>query len=145
MENLKITKEIATENMEKRKDKAKQRYDQHSKLPTFQLFDKVLLKNHQVPIGLSPKLVDKYDGPYFISELGPNYTYKVRRCSDRKEHKSFMNAQQLKHYHDPAIYRQIRNNDNDVDNDGNNDVANDVNVDQNNDDNVDQRKSERQC
>ena len=111
LENLKITQDIATQNINDRKQKAKQRYDQHSKEPKFRIFDKVLLKVHQVPVGLSPKLVEKYEGPYYISEMGPNYTYKIRSCTNRKEHKSLVNASELKHYHDPNILSQ-QNNDN---------------------------------
>ena len=58
----------------------------------------VLLRQFKTPVGKSPKLIDKYDGPYYISELGPNYTYKSRRCSDHKEMKSLVNASRLRHY-----------------------------------------------
>ena len=103
--NLEIVHEIATKNIKKSQEKSKERFDKHAKTPTFNLFDKVLIKANKIPVGLSPKLAEKYQGPYFISELGPNHTYKIRRCSNRKELKSFMNATQLKKYFDPAIER----------------------------------------
>ena len=103
--NLEIVHEIATKNIKKSQEKSKERFDKHAKTPTFNLFDKVLIKANKIPVGLSPKLAEKYQGPYFISELGPNHTYKIRRCSNRKEPKSFMNASELKKYFDPAIER----------------------------------------
>ena len=105
IENISLAKEIAEENIKKHQQKYKERFDQNAKVPNFKLFDKVMIKTHKVPVGLSHKLVDKYQGPYFISELGPNYTYKIRDCKDRKEVKSFLNASQLKHYFDPEIER----------------------------------------
>ena len=103
--NLQTVHEVASKNIKKSQEKSKERFDKHAKVPNFKLFDKVLIKSNKVPIGLSPKLAEKYQGPYFISELGPNHTYKIRRCSTRKELKSFMNASQLKKYYNPDIER----------------------------------------
>ncbi|CAC5357756.1 unnamed protein product [Mytilus coruscus] len=69
------------------------------------LRDKVLLKEHVVPVGRSPKLVDKFNGPYYITDCGPNFTYKLRRCSDQKELKAMVNASNLRQYVDPTDYR----------------------------------------
>lgn len=65
----------------------------------------MLIKANKIVVGLFPKLAEKYQGPYFMSELGRNHTYKIRRCSNRKELKSFMDASQIKRYFDPAIVR----------------------------------------
>lgn len=65
-----------------------------------------MIKSHKVPIGLSPKLVEKYQGQFYISEIGPNFTYKIRDCKERKEVKSFLNALQIKDYNDSEIDRQ---------------------------------------
>ena len=78
LSNLKITQDLATENIKQKQAKAKERHDRNSKIPQFQLRDLVLLRQHVVPVGRSPKLVDKYKGPYYITEMGPNYTYKLR-------------------------------------------------------------------
>lgn len=120
IENINLANDIAKQNIEKNQEKSKERFDQKTKVPDFKLFDKVLIKSHKVPIGLSPKLVDKYQGPYYISEIGPNFTYKIRDCKERKEVKSFMNAIQLKHYNDPEIDRQhlTENSCTDVQNEG---------------------------
>lgn len=98
LENLKITHEIAKENIAENQLKSKERYDARAKEPSFRLNQMVLLQQFKTPVGKSPKLIDKYDGPYYISELGPNFTYKLRRCSNHKELKSYVNASRLKDY-----------------------------------------------
>ena len=103
--NLKITQDLATKNMKLRQAKAKDRYDRNSKITQFRLRDLVLLRQHVVPVSRSPKLVDKYKGPYYITELGPNYTYKLRFCSTNKEVKSMINAKELKMYKDPRDHQ----------------------------------------
>ncbi|CAC5392663.1 unnamed protein product [Mytilus coruscus] len=82
--NLKITQDLAAQNIKFKQAKMKERYDINTKIPEFRLRDKVLLKEHVVPVGRSPKLVDKFNGPYYITDCGPNFTYKLRRCSDQK-------------------------------------------------------------
>ena len=100
IQKLKVSQEIATENLKIAKEKAKLRHDQNAKEPTFQLNDLVLLRNTRVREGLSTKLADKYTGPYYIVEVGPNHTYKLRNCADNKLLASLMNASRLKLYHD---------------------------------------------
>ncbi|CAG2257306.1 unnamed protein product [Mytilus edulis] len=73
--------------------------------PEFRLHDKVLLRLHRTPVGKSPKLIDKYEGPYYITKIGPNYTFRLRKCSDHKELKSVVNASRLKHYSNPRNHR----------------------------------------
>lgn len=51
-------------------------------------------------------MFEKLEEPYRIVELGPNFTYKLRRLSDNKPHASMMNASNLKYYHDPEIHKQ---------------------------------------
>lgn len=64
IENINLANDIAKENIEKNQEKSKERFDQKTKVPDFKLFDKVLIKSNKVPIGLSRKLVEKYQGPY---------------------------------------------------------------------------------
>ena len=54
---------------------------------------------------MSSKLYVKAEGPYSIIECGPNYTYKIKRCSDNKVNPSLINATNLKRYHDPNTHR----------------------------------------
>ena len=99
--NLKITHEIATQNVKDKQEKSKQYFDKKTKTPEYKLRDLVLLRDFRTPIGKSPKLVDKYLGPFYISELGPNYTYRLRRTDDHREFKTLVNASRLKPYTSP--------------------------------------------
>lgn len=73
--------------------------------PEFRLHDKVLLRLHRTPVGKSPKLIDKYEGPYYITKIGPNYIFRLCKRSDHKELKSVVNACRLKHYSNPRNHR----------------------------------------
>lgn len=108
LENLKVHDKIAKEIIRWHQEQNKIRHDLEANVPNFHLgdLDLVLIKVNKVPKGLSSKLFDKSEGPYRIVELGPNFTYKLRRCSDNKLHASMMNASNLKYYHDPEIHRQ---------------------------------------
>ena len=86
--------------MKLRQAKTKDSNDRNSKIPQFRLRDLVLLRQHVVPVGRSPKLVDKCIGPYYITEIGSNYTYKLRFCSTNKEVKSIINAKEFIMYKD---------------------------------------------
>lgn len=69
-----------------------------TKIPDFQIGDKVLLKIHKVPKGVSGKLYDISGGPFLISEKGPNYTYKLIRVSNMRPLKSLINASNIRLY-----------------------------------------------
>ena len=105
MANLKMSHQIARENDEYHQQLNKQRHDRHTKLPNFKVGDQVMMTIHQFPKSQSAKLYDKAQGPYRIIALGPNYTYKLRRCSDNKVHQSLISAIHLKHFYDPKVYR----------------------------------------
>ncbi|CAC5367310.1 unnamed protein product [Mytilus coruscus] len=105
IENLRITREIAKENVKLRREKSKEYYDRKTAEPEFRLHDKVLLRLHRTPVGKSPKLIDKYEGPFYITKIGPNYTFRLRKCSDHKELMSVVNASRLKHYSNPRNHR----------------------------------------
>ena len=62
-----------------------------------------------VPVSRSPKLIEKYKGPYYITELGTNYTYKLRFYGTSKEVKSITNGKEVIMYKDPRDH-QIRPN-----------------------------------
>ena len=103
MKHLKVVKRIATENTIKTRRKTKERYDKNSTEPTFALRDQVMVHNKVVGKGLSPKFANQYDGPYYIVDVGPKRTYKLRRVSDDKEVKSQIHADRLKLYHKPCF------------------------------------------
>ena len=64
--------------------KRQKRHDVNAKVPTFIIGDLVLLKFTVVQESLSRKLVDKFKGPYYIVELGPNHTYKLKNHETNK-------------------------------------------------------------
>ncbi|XP_071085734.1 uncharacterized protein [Haliotis cracherodii] len=101
LENLKVAKAIARENMETSQEINKAYQHPKSQEPNFSLGQQVFLHNPAVTKGLSPKLTQPWKGPYYISATGPNHTFKLHRCSDNMEHKSMVHANRLK----PVILR----------------------------------------
>ena len=81
--------------------KYKEQFDKKSKAPSFREGQKVWLYCTKRQVGLSPKMCNKWLGPYYISEARDNFTYKLRRCSDNKLMLSPVHANRLKQYHDP--------------------------------------------
>lgn len=52
-------------------------------------------------VGLTPKLVQKWTGPYYIVKAFDNYTYKLANCETHKRIKSLIHSNRLKPFHDP--------------------------------------------
>ena len=86
-------------------EKSKQHHDKKAKMPDFKVSDRVLLKSMKVPKGHSPKLYTKHEGPFYITELGPNFTYKLTSCADHTEIKCLINASRLQRYVKPDLVR----------------------------------------
>lgn len=105
LERLKAAKEIAGTNIKISQEKSKQRHDLKAKDPNLKVGDHVLLKSLKVPQGYSPKLYPKNKGPFYITELGPNFTYKLRSCADHSEVKCLINASRLRKYVNPEPVR----------------------------------------
>ncbi|KAK3086461.1 hypothetical protein FSP39_018761 [Pinctada imbricata] len=102
MSHLKIVKDIAAQNIKKAQVKQKEQYDKKTTTPNFRIGQSVLMHTTRVPQGLSPKLHNPWDGPFYIAAIGPNNTYKIRRCSTHKELKSYIHANRLKAYNNPT-------------------------------------------
>ena len=64
--NLPFGWNLAKEHIKKSASKMKENYDKNLKLENLKVGEKVLITNHQVKIGLSPKLAPKYLGPFRI-------------------------------------------------------------------------------
>uniref|UniRef100_A0A8W8JGD3 Uncharacterized protein n=1 Tax=Magallana gigas TaxID=29159 RepID=A0A8W8JGD3_MAGGI len=62
---------------------------------------RVWLYCSHVPKGKSPKLLQKWVGPYLVIYQRPNHTFKLRRDSYHKILKSLVHAKRLKTYHSP--------------------------------------------
>ena len=101
LRQLETTRKIATENIKAAQVKYKYQFDKRSQEPKFQPADRVWLYCTKVAPGKAPKLHRKWAGPYYITLLGPNHTYKVRNCATNKEVKSLINGVRLKPYYDP--------------------------------------------
>ena len=92
--------EIARQNMNVSRDKAKEFYDKKAKVPDFKVHDKVLLHNKYTKPGMSPKLSNKYIGPFEIVAAGPPFTFKLKDCKTNRINQTLVNANRLKHYHE---------------------------------------------
>ena len=101
LKQLETTCKIAKENIRAAQAKYKCQFDKMSQEPKFQPADKVRLYFNKVAPGKAPKLHRKWAGPYYITLLGPNHTYRIRNCATNKEVKSLINGVRLKPYYDP--------------------------------------------
>ena len=101
LRQLETTRKIATRNIKAAQVKYKHQFDKRAQEPKFQPADRVWLYCTKVAPGKAPKLHRKWAGPYYITLLGPNHTYKVRNCATNKEVKSLINGVRLKPYYDP--------------------------------------------
>ena len=96
--NVEEAREIAKANMEKAQKRYKYYYDRNVKTPSYATGDQVLVYNPHVPKGNVSKLWKKWTGPYYITQEGPNHTYKLRLCADNKPLTALVHANRLKPY-----------------------------------------------
>jgi hypothetical protein len=99
--NLKLSKSIALDNMQQAQKQSKTRHDKKSVDPMYITGNLVWLFYPKVPVGLSPKFHKKWRGPYYITQVGPNFTYQLRDCENNKMMKSLVHANRLKRFFDP--------------------------------------------
>ncbi|VDI13638.1 Hypothetical predicted protein [Mytilus galloprovincialis] len=99
--NVLLAREIAKENSLEAQQKYKAQHDKNAREATFKIRDKVWMDTKTTPVGYSRKLCNKWQGPYYITEVTGKNTYKLRRCSDDVPIKGPVNANRLKQYHDP--------------------------------------------
>ena len=67
-----------------------------------------MLKKHNITPGLSKKLGHKFDGPFYITKVGPNHTFNLRRQSNHKPIRPRIHANRLKPYYNPVLHRYGR-------------------------------------
>ena len=101
LQNLEVCRKIAGENIKDAQDKYKYQYDKRSKLPEYRPAQRVWLYCTKVPVGKAPKLHRKWVGPYYITMIGPNHTFRLRNVRTNLEVKTLINAIRLKPYYDP--------------------------------------------
>ena len=102
LQNLEICRKLAGENIKAAQEKYKHQHDKYSQLPKYRPAQRVWLYCTKVPQGKAPKLHRKWVGPYYITMIGPNHTFRLRNAQTNLEVKSLVNAARLKPYFDPA-------------------------------------------
>ena len=96
IDNVRVARQIAHENILRNQQHMKQYYDRNSSLPKYKLGDIVWLHDPTTPVGFSRKLKLRWRGPYRISEIGPNATYKLRHYNTDLPTDTLINAQRIK-------------------------------------------------
>jgi hypothetical protein len=109
LKKIKITREIARENLQRAQESMKEKHDQSAHDSTLNIIQCVLLKQEHIAPGRKKKLEVKWVGPYYIVRRAHNDTYIIRNCETHKEHKSPVNASRLKPYNDPRDARPLPN------------------------------------
>ena len=101
VQNAELTKTMVTENIKTAQDRYNKHHDGKLPPPQYVVGQLVLLRcSHNLP-GISGKLQQKYDGPYYITKALPHNVYILRLCSDNQALKSPVNAARLRPYWTP--------------------------------------------
>ena len=111
IDNVQLSRHIANENLERHLQENKQRYDAKSKPQNYRIGQYVWLYNPAVPVGHSNKIRAKWCGPYLISQVHDNNTYRIRHYHTNLESPTLINGARLKLAHLPyesAIRQYIR-------------------------------------
>ena len=144
LETLKLVHDNAKLNTEITQNESKERHDSSAKESDFIILELVLKKSYKHTPGLSSKLEEKWEGPYYIVAKGTNNIYKLADYGS-----SFDTACNIKRYYPPETYRhnlKDQNNHNEteqeLDSDNNdreeNKPVNESSEKQNNNDQTDQ-------
>ena len=96
VESAKMTRDIAKENLERHQQYNKQYFDKRTSNPQYDIGDLVWLHIPAVPVGYSKKLRRMWTGPFSISEIGPNHTFRLRNVATQVDLPNLVNAQRLK-------------------------------------------------
>lgn len=96
IDNIKLAREVARENILRSQTQMKEYYDRKSEQPKYKISDFVWLYDPTTPIGFSRKLKPRWTGPYTIVEIGPNSTYRLRHYETNVTTENLVNAQRLK-------------------------------------------------
>ena len=100
LQNLEVCRKITGENIKDAQDKYKYQYDKRSKVPDYSPAQRVWLYCTKVPPGKAPKLHRKWVGPYYITMVDPNHTFRLQNVKTNAEIRSLVNAMRLKPYFD---------------------------------------------
>ena len=103
VDSLKLTHLLVKSNRLAAQARQKKHYDKTAKKPTYQLGQQVMLRKENVIPGLTKKFAPKFDGPYYITKVCPNHTFRLRRQSNHKPIRSRVHANRLKPYYNPTL------------------------------------------
>ena len=103
VDSLKLTHLLVKSNRLAAQARQKKQYDRTAKKPTFHLGQQVMMRKENVTPGLTKKFAPKFDGPYYITKVCPNHTFRLRRQSNHKPIRSRVHANRLKRYFNPAL------------------------------------------
>lgn len=104
LENLKITEKDAQENEQLFQNWNKQRYDKvkHNRIQDCSIGESTVEKKPtKYPQENQKKVWDVSGVLSSIQKKGPNFTYKLMRCSNTIHLRSVINSINLRRYHDP--------------------------------------------
>ena len=87
---IELTREIAKQNMHDCNKITQFYYDENAAYRTYEIGQKVLLYDPTTPKGVCKKLKKRFIGPYYITAKGNGYVYKLRKCSDGQELRSYI-------------------------------------------------------
>ena len=91
------------ENIKAAQAKYKKSYDKNANPPDYKVRDSVWLYNPKTEPGLTPKLVARWAGPYYITEKLGSTNYKLRDLSTQKAIRNNVHSDRLKPYYNPAL------------------------------------------
>ncbi|MES9881971.1 MAG: reverse transcriptase domain-containing protein, partial [Sedimenticola sp.] len=105
-----ITRQLAYEKMKSYRENYTQQYNKKAKNPTFQVNNKVLLKECRLLPGKCKKLSQRFIGPFKIVKVHDKFTYTLQRVSDGYILQKKIHANRLKTYFDRKTTKQMREN-----------------------------------
>ncbi|CAB4496091.1 unnamed protein product [Rhizophagus irregularis] len=95
--NLIDDRQQANENIQHAQKRQVERHNEQIKEHQYQIGEKVLLRNFR-----AKKLDSKWHGPYYIHDVRPNGTYKLRTL-EGKLRKKVVHADQIRSYYERTI------------------------------------------
>lgn len=98
---IELTREIAQQNIQDCNKSTQFYYNRQTAYPSYTVGQRVLLHDPVNKKGVCKKLKKRWIGPYVISKIGDNYTYKIKRCSDGHELRTYVHSNRLRPYHEP--------------------------------------------
>ena len=101
--NLAHARVMAKEAIKKTQQASKRYYDRHRRPLDFQIGDLVMRYVPTPKLGLTNKLLHKFNGPYIITTNHENNVFTLSPLNSRGKD-VIVNAESLKHFHDRLLY-----------------------------------------